>query len=237
MWARKVAWQMHRHRGVFSRVARSRSSDAEDMEEEINLFVPSFAPAVSATRGCGWERNDARNALSRIPRVVPEPLTTHRDATNGADVLHSTGRPASAASLTNDAACRCRRRCRFVGQASAEKCSRMRLSRAIVSAEISSAHPAAHYDVTGTVRVTFSWWILGVRNWCVMHFCEISRKWDSGGNTANEKWPSGSRDCNETFIVMRNVSEESDLPYCLADSSRNQFREKSFLRIVPYVSC
>jgi len=98
--------------------------------------------------------------------------------------------------------------------------------RAVVSAEISFAHLAAHYGVTRTPRVTFSWWILGVQNWCVMHFREISRKWDSAGNSADEKWPSGSRDCNETFIVMRNISEESDLPGCLADSSRNQFREK-----------
>jgi len=82
----KVTWQMRRCQGASSGI-HSKSFHAEDMEEEINLSAPSSASRFS--RGDAVGRNDARNALSRIPG----PLTSHRDAANGVDVLHPTGRP------------------------------------------------------------------------------------------------------------------------------------------------
>jgi len=86
----KVTWQMRRCQDASSGI-HSKSPHAEDMEEEINLSAPSSASRFSR-RGCGRREWRAKCTFA-YSRIVPGPLTSHRDAANGVDVLHPTGRP------------------------------------------------------------------------------------------------------------------------------------------------
>lgn len=52
----------------------------------------SFRSISPASRGCGRRERRAKCTFA-YSRVVPGPLTSHRDAANGVDVLYPTGRP------------------------------------------------------------------------------------------------------------------------------------------------